>query len=61
MPAEGGMVLVVFEWISQEAIASAHSNPVVLEHWESLKKVRSHEIPGNVAEFQQMFSQFGSV
>jgi hypothetical protein len=34
MRTQDGTVIEVFEWVSQEAIAGAHSNPVVLEVWK---------------------------
>ena len=53
-----GTVVEVFEWVSQEAIAGAHSNPVVLELWKRFEAVCSYEIPSNVAEFRTMFAHF---
>jgi hypothetical protein len=32
--ASDGTVIKVFEWESQEAIAAAHTNPVVQKMWE---------------------------
>jgi hypothetical protein len=32
--ASDGTVIEVFEWKSQEAIAAAHTNPVVQKMWE---------------------------
>jgi hypothetical protein len=61
MRAADGAVVEVFEWVSQEAIAGAHSNPVVLELWKRFEAVCSYEIPATVAEFQQMFAHFEPV
>lgn len=36
MRASDGTIIEVFEWVSQEAITAAHSNPVVLELMEAL-------------------------
>lgn len=33
MRTAGGTIVEVFEWVSQEAIAGAHHNPVVLDLW----------------------------
>jgi hypothetical protein len=61
MRAEDGTIIEVFEWVSLEAIASAHFNPVVLELWKSFEAVCHYEIPCNVAGFQKMFSYFKPV
>jgi hypothetical protein len=61
MRAADGTIVEVFEWVSREAIAGAHSNPVVLELWKRFEAVCTYEIPSNVAEFQRMFSHFEPV
>ena len=61
MRAKDGTVIEIFEWVSPEAIASAHSNPVVLEIWKRFEAVCSYEVPGDVAEFQNMFAHFEPV
>jgi len=61
MRAAGGIIIEVFEWVSQEAIAGAHSNPVVLDLWKRFEAVCSYEIPSNLPEFQQMFAHFEPV
>jgi len=61
MRAADGTIIEVFEWVSQDAIASAHSNPVVLELWRRFEAVCRYEIPCNVAEFQKMFAHFEPV
>ena len=58
MRASDGTVIEIFEWVSQEAIAAAHSNPVVLELWKRFEAVCSYEIPCNIAEFKTMFAHF---
>ncbi|MGA8028485.1 MAG: hypothetical protein WB992_15180 [Bryobacteraceae bacterium] len=58
MRAADGTIVEVFEWVSQEAIAGAHSNPAVLELWKRFEAVCSYEIPCNVAEFKTMFAHF---
>ncbi len=58
MRAKDGTVIEIFEWVSLEAIASAHSNPVVLEIWKRFEAVCTYEVPANVAEFQNMFAHF---
>ena len=61
MRAADGTIIEVFEWLSQEAIASAHSHPVVLELWKKFEAVCTYEIPGNIEEFCKMFSHFEPV
>jgi hypothetical protein len=61
MRTQDGTVIEIFEWVSPEAIASAHSNPVVLEIWKRFEAVCSYEVPANIAEFQNMFGHFEPV
>jgi hypothetical protein len=61
MRAADGTIIEVFEWVSQEAIASAHHNPVVLDLWKRFEAVFSYETPSNLPEFQKMFSHFEAI
>ncbi|HEY2823038.1 MAG TPA: hypothetical protein VGJ06_18480 [Candidatus Acidoferrum sp.] len=61
MRAADGTIIEVFEWVSPEAIASAHSHPVVLELWKKFEAVCTYEIPNSIAEFRNMFSHFEPV
>jgi hypothetical protein len=61
MRARNGTIVEVFEWVSQEAIAGAHANPVVRDLWKRFEAVCSYETPSNIAEFQNMFSNFEPV
>jgi hypothetical protein len=61
MRGADGTIIEVFEWVSAQAIAGAHSNPVVLGLWKRFEAVCTYEIPANVAEFQQMFAHFEPV
>jgi hypothetical protein len=61
MRTANGTIVEVFEWVSKEAIASAHSNPVVLNLWKQFEAVCSYETPSNLAEFQNMFGHFESI
>jgi len=56
-----GTIVEVFEWVSQEAIALAHSNPVVLDLWKKFEAVCWYETPANLPEFKNMFSHFEPV
>jgi hypothetical protein len=58
MRTADGTIVEVFEWVSQEAIASAHDNPAVRELWKRFEAVCWYEIPSNLAEFQNMFAHF---
>ncbi len=58
MRTADGTIVEVFEWVSKEAIASAHTNPEVLELWKRFEAVCSFETPANLAEFQNMFADF---
>ena|SRR5579872_4974203 len=58
MRAADGTIVEVFEWVSQEAIAGAHQNPVVIGLWQRFEAVCTYAIPSNVPEFQKMFSHF---
>jgi hypothetical protein len=61
MRTADGIIIEVFEWVSPEAIASAHSHPAVLELWKKFESVCTYEIPGNIEEFRKLFSHFESV
>jgi hypothetical protein len=61
MRTADGTIVEVFEWVSREAIASAHTNPVVLEVWKRFEAVCSFETPSNIAEFQNMFAHFEAI
>ena len=58
MRTADGTIVEVFEWASKEAIAGAHSNPVVLDLWKRFEAVCSYETPSNIPEFQNLFASF---
>jgi len=58
MEAADGTIIEVFEWKSDEAIQSAHGNPVVLRMWEEYGKVCDYIPVSQVPEASQMFSNF---
>ena len=58
MRTADGTIVEVFEWVSKEAIAGAHTNPVVLDLWKRFEAVCSYQTPANLAEFQNMFAHF---
>ncbi len=61
MRAADGTIIEIFEWVSQEAIAGAHSNPVVLDLWKRFEAVCTYEIPASLTEFQNLFAHFEPV
>jgi hypothetical protein len=61
MRTQDGTVIEIFEWVSEEAIAGAHANPVVLAIWKRFEAVCSYETPANIPEFQRMFAHFEPV
>jgi hypothetical protein len=61
MRAADGTIVEVFEWVSKEAIAGAHSNPVVLDLWKKFEATCSYVTPSNLPEFQNMFAHFEAV
>ena len=61
MQALDGSVVEVFEWVSKEAIESAHQNPVVLEMWQKYSEVCDYTPISQVSESQQLFSEFTAI
>ena len=61
MRCADGTIVEVFEWVSQEIIVGAHTNPVVLDLWKRFEAVCWYETPANLAEFQNMFGHFEPV
>lgn len=61
MRTADGTIVEVFEWVSREAIAGAHTNPVVLDIWKRFEAACVFETPSNIAEFQNMFAHFEAV
>ncbi len=58
MRTANGTIVEIFEWVSREATAGAHNNPVVLDLWKRFEAVCWYETPSNLAEFQDMFAHF---
>jgi hypothetical protein len=58
MEAADGTIIEIFEWVSQEAIVGAHSNPMVLDLWKRFEAVCTYETPASITEFQNMFGHF---
>lgn len=58
MEAGDGTIIEVFEWVSDEAIKNAHTNPAVLQMWDEYAGVCDYVPIGNVAEAANLFSGF---
>ena len=53
MRAADGTIVEVFEWVSQEAIAGAHQNPVVIGLWHRFEAVCTYAIPPTFPSFRK--------
>ncbi|HZY36894.1 MAG TPA: hypothetical protein VFE53_09615 [Mucilaginibacter sp.] len=58
MEAKDGTILEVFEWLSAEAIAKAHSNPQILKMWGEYGEVCDYVPVNTLAEAGDMFAAF---
>lgn len=56
--AKDGTIVEVFEWISPEAIQSAHKNKRVLEMWQEYETVCEYVPISTVPEARELFSGF---
>ena len=61
MYAADGTIIEVFEWKSQEAIATAHENPEVLKLWERYGKVCEYTRLVDIKECSDMFAGFAPI
>lgn len=58
MEAADGTIIEVFEWLSAEAIANAHNNPVVQEMWSEYSVVCDYVPLNTLVEAGNMFATF---
>lgn len=58
MEAADGTIVEVFEWLSAEAIAQAHHNPVVLQMWQEYGEVCDYIPLNSLAESDKLFADF---
>ena len=56
--AADGTLLEIFEWVSQAAIDSAHTNPAVLALWDRYAACCDYVTLGDLAEAGVMFPGF---
>jgi hypothetical protein len=61
MRTADGTIIEIFEWTSREAVAGAHTNPVVLSLWKQFEAVCSYVTPSSLAEFGNLFAHFEPV
>ena len=61
MESADGTIIEIFEWVSKEAIASEHTNQVVVDLWKRFEAACRYEIPSNLPEFQSMFAHFAAI
>jgi hypothetical protein len=61
MHAADGTIIEVFEWKSQEAISSAHTNPEVLKLWERYGEACDYVPLTSVQECGEMFAGFAPI
>lgn len=58
MRAADGTVVEVFEWVSREAIESAHGNPAVQALWSRFAAACEHLPLASLAEARDLFAEF---
>jgi hypothetical protein len=58
MEAADGTIIEVFEWLSEEAIRNAHTNPEVQKMWGEYAAVCDYVPVGSGPEAAQLFSGF---
>lgn len=58
MKATDGTVIEVFEWVSKEAIESAHNHPKVLEMWREYSDACDYVPLRTLDETSDMFAEF---
>lgn len=61
MRASDGTIIEVFEWLSAEAIARAHSNPAVGALWAEFGEACVYTPLAKLDESQPMFAEFDAV
>lgn len=58
MEAADGTIIEVFEWLSEDAIRNAHTNPEIQKMWGEYAAVCDYIPVGSVPETAQLFSGF---
>jgi len=58
MEASDGTIVEVFEWLSEEAIQSAHQNPEVQKMWSEYAAVCDYVPLNSLTEINDLFASF---
>ena len=58
MRAKDGTVVEVFEWVSEQAVDDAHSNPTVLAMWQRFNEACDFVKLSDVAESHDQWASF---
>lgn len=58
MRAKDGRILVVFEWISEDAFDKAGAHPEVQEYWMEADRISSFDKPASLPELQRTLPEF---
>lgn len=61
MKAKDGRILVLFEWISAEALDKAGEHPEVQKYWMEADRISSFDKPADLPEFQRTLPEFEAV
>jgi hypothetical protein len=61
MRSTDGTVVEVSEWVSAEAVETAHHHPKVLELWKRFEQVCTYESVGSLPEAAEMFASFVTI
>ncbi len=61
MEAADGTIIEVFEWLSDEAIQKAHTNPAVQQMWAEYAEVCDYVPLNTLAETGNLFAGFIAV
>jgi hypothetical protein len=61
MQAKDGVIIEVFEWLSQDAIVQAHNNPVVGAMWGRYAECCTFETLEHLPEWKDLFPGFEAV
>jgi hypothetical protein len=61
MEAADGTIIEVFEWLSDEAVQKAHSNPEVQKMWGEYAEVCDYVPLNTLAEVSDLFAGFSPV
>ena len=56
--ARDGTIIEIFEWVSSQAMQSAHENKKVLTMWDQYEKVCEYVPISEVPESSELFSGF---